>query len=280
MRAESGCHAAASTRDNWYETSFREDYLLVYRHRDEAAAERELGALLDFLSLPPGSRVLDACCGTGRHSVVLARRGYCVVGVDLSEVLLTRARAKTSGLPVRFVRQDVRKLDVGGDYDAVFNLFTSFGYFSDADNQRALCRMARALRPGGIFVLDYLNPAYVRDTLVPHSVRTVDGARIEETRTIVDAPVPRVEKAIVVTDARGTRTYRESVRLYTPEEMARLFQNAGLRIRHWFGDYTLAPYEEAASPRMIVVAERMGSGVPVGGGGAGRDEGERGGNGS
>lgn len=277
MKAERGCRAAARTLDKWYERSFREDYLLVYRHRDEAAAERELGALLDFLNLPSGSRVLDACCGTGRHSVVLARRGYQVVGVDLSEVLLARARANAAGLPVRFVRQDVRMLDVGGDFDAVFNLFTSFGYFSDADNKRALCRMARALRPGGVFVLDYLNPTYVRRTLVPRSVRTVEGARIEETRTIVDAPVPRVEKTIVVADARGTRTYRESVRLYGPEEVARLLENAGLRIRHWFGDYTLTAYDEARSPRMIVVAERMGSGAPAGGGTVERNEGDRGG---
>lgn len=156
----------------WYEKSFGEDYLVVYKHRDFGGARKEVERMISWLGLPPGSKVLDLCCGMGRHSLALAEAGYEVTGVDLSEVLLREARSQKGAEQVTWLRSDMRDLPLTGGFDAVVNLFTSFGYFEEDEEQvKVLREIYRMLKPGGKFVIDYLNPAYVIRHLVPHSTR-------------------------------------------------------------------------------------------------------------
>jgi len=246
--------------EEWFERSFREDYVLVYQHRDDASADAEIANLLNRLPIARSGRVLDLCCGSGRHSRALARRGYEVVGVDLSPILLELAEEQNTFPNLRFFRYDMREIPFSDEFDIVVNLFTSFGYFSvDEENARVIHKMAQALKRGGEAVIDYLNPAYVKDNLVPRSSKEVSGLLIEEERWLEGG---FVKKRIVVNDAEQAepRTYLEQVRLFSPEEMKRMLEEAGFGQIRMFGDYSFGPYEEQVSPRMIFYAKKEGVG--------------------
>lgn len=236
----------------WYEKSFGEDYLTVYKHRDFRGARKEVERMISWLGLPPGAKVLDLCCGMGRHSLVLAEAGYKVTGLDLSEVLLHEARAQSGAEQVTWLRSDMRELPLEGDYDAVVNLFTSFGYFEeDMEQVKVLCEIHRMLKPGGKFVIDYLNPDYVIHNLVPHSTREDGELVIDESRRIEDG---YVKKDIIITPKQGTasRRYHESVKLYSLEQFSKMIERVGLQIEVVFGSYEEDNYDAQHSSRMIV----------------------------
>lgn len=240
----------------WYERSFGRDYLLVYRHRDFQGATQEVHGMMEWLRLPASASILDLCCGMGRHALALAEAGYRVTGVDLSEVLLEEAMAHDTRGQVKFLRGDMRELPVDGPFDAVVNLFTSFGYFTDnEDNARVFQEIHRVLKPQGRFIVDFLNPSYVRQHLVPHSERIDGGTRIEERRRIENG---FVKKAITLTDASGgeQREYEERVRLYELADFRNMMDEAGLVIDQVHGSYDGAAYDEEQSKRMIMVGHR------------------------
>ncbi|WP_313996183.1 methyltransferase domain-containing protein [uncultured Paenibacillus sp.] len=182
----------------WFERSFGSDYMIVYKHRDWENAAREVRNMIGFLNLPAGAKVLDVGCGMGRHALALSALGFRVSGVDLSEELLREAARKDTERRVRWLRGDMRHLPfANGSFDATVNFFTSFGYFgSEEENASVLGELRRVLKPGGRFLIDFLNPAYVRRTLVPFSERT-DG---ETGWTITESR--RIENEAVVKDIR------------------------------------------------------------------------------
>ncbi|KJD43360.1 class I SAM-dependent methyltransferase [Paenibacillus terrae] len=258
----------------WYEQSFGEDYLLVYKHRDFQGAYQEVQKMISWLKLPQGSSVLDLCCGMGRHSLALADAGYKVTGVDLSGVLLREAHASDPEGRVSWHQGDMREVPLEESFDAVVNLFTSFGYFEeDAEQLRVLKEIYRLLKPGGRFIIDYLNPAYVVAHLVPHSSRADEGSQIEEHRVIEDGFVKKqiaIRSIASVSASHGgaagqdttvageepARVYHERVKLYPYEKFRALLEEAGLSVEQVHGSYNEDEYIENASPRMIFVGVR------------------------
>jgi len=252
--------------DDWYADWFGTDYIKLYPHRDAAEAEYQVDFLQGLFQAPGDSLVLDLCCGAGRHLAVMAGRGLRVVGVDLSPALLGQARGLGRG-SFRLARCDMRQLPFGPVFDLVTNFFTSFGYFpSDEENRRILLAIAAVLRPGGQFLIDYLNPQQVRASLVPESRDTLpDGSRVVQQRR-VDDETGRVEKEILITDPDGgRRSFRESVRLYDRDEMAAMIDDAGLALDAVHGDFSADAGYGAASPRMVLSGHR-----PAGPEGVGR----------
>jgi SAM-dependent methyltransferase len=240
----------------WYERSFREDYLLVYKHRDQAGAANEVRTMSEWLQLPAGAKVLDLCCGSGRHSIVLDKLGLDVTGVDLSETLLAEARTNSEGCSIRWQHGDMRNVPLEGEtFDAVLNMFTSFGYFdNDAENERVLGEIARLLREGGQFIIDFLNPSFIEANLVPHSVREDGAATIDETRAIQDG---YVVKTIRIQDKESDeRVYEERVKLYRLASFRSMLERAGLTLERVFGGYDGTDYEEAGSPRLIMMGTK------------------------
>ncbi|TKH46674.1 class I SAM-dependent methyltransferase [Paenibacillus terrae] len=243
----------------WYEQSFGEDYLLVYKHRDFQGAYQEVQKMISWLKLPQGSSVLDLCCGMGRHSLALADAGYKVTGVDLSGVLLREAHASDPEGRVSWHQGDMREVPLEESFDAVMNLFTSFGYFEeDTEQLKVLKEIYRLLKPGGRFIIDYLNPAYVAAHLVPHSSREDEGNQIEEHRVIEDGFVKKqiAIRSIGLADEEPARVYHERVKLYPYEKFRALLEEAGLSVEQVHGSYNEDKYIENASPRMIFVGVR------------------------
>ncbi len=242
----------------WYKKSFGEDYLKIYAHRDEVSAQKEIGQVNEWLHEVTGGTVLDLCCGKGRHSLALAEFGFHVTGLDLSEVLLAEAKNRDEKGIVRWVRSDARRLPFDdGTFDAVVNLFTSFGYFDhDSENALVLLEMARVLRPGGLFVIDFLNAEHIRKTLVPLSVRENEELVIEEIRTLNEG---FVHKLIRVTEkaTKEVREYREQVRLYEHAEMKRMVVDAGLKLERVFGNFDGDEYVRDSSTRLILTGRRI-----------------------
>lgn len=241
----------------WYEESFGEDYLIVYKHRDFGGARREVDKMMKWLALPQGAIILDLCCGMGRHSLALSEAGYSVTGVDLSEVLLQEARSQTGAGAVTWIRSDMRQLPLDGGFDAVVNLFTSFGYFEEDEEQvKVLREIHRMLKPGGKFIIDFLNPDDVIRRLIPHSTREDGGTLIDESRRIEDG---YVKKDIILTSKSGgkPRQYHERVKLYSLETFSTMISAAGLQIEAVHGNYDEGDYDAQHSTRMIFRGGRV-----------------------
>ena len=156
----------------WYKTFYDEHYLKEYASGfTPERAQREVGFVNRTLNLPEGARILDLCCGHGRHTVELAAAGYSMVGQDLSATFLDLAKdaAAARDLQIQFVRADMREIPFEAEFDAVINMFTAFGYFDDAENQKVLDAVARALKPGGKLLIDLLNTLRIIRDFLPQS---------------------------------------------------------------------------------------------------------------
>ncbi len=241
---------------DWFAHAFDALYPVVYAHRTVASATRESAFAIEQLRLCRSCSVLDLCCGNGRHMVHLLKHTPRVVGLDYSTHLLDLARTQLgdSGL---LLRGDMRAIPFEGAFDALANFFTSFGYFVNEEENLAVAQgIARALKPGGRFFVDYLNPAYVTTHLDPESLRVTGGFEIRERRWI-DAVARRVNKVTEVRrEGAVVSQSSESVRLYDDGELQELLDHAGLKVEALFGDYDGSPVRDAA-PRQIVVGSRL-----------------------
>jgi SAM-dependent methyltransferase len=238
--------------DDWFEDWFGEEYLALYEHRDH----HEAGEVVKLIAERMGevdAPVLDLACGAGRHQRTLCERGWWTVGLDLSPSLLRAARAEDRTAPL--VRADMRELPFAdGSFVLVVNLFTSFGYFrEDAQHLRVLADVARVVRPGGWFVLDYLHAEQVRRTLVSCDERTIGTVTVEQEREI-SSDGRFVRKTITIGDLG--RTFVERVRLFEPKELAALCTQAGFCVEAVVGDYDGSPLRPE-SPRTILFARRQ-----------------------
>lgn len=239
----------------WYETHFQEEYLTIYKRRDHQA-QQELETLLSYLPDLKRKKVLDLCCGHGRHSRYFAALGARVTGVDLSAALLKEAIGQSLNESIQYMRCDMREFPIQNEMDVVFNLFTSFGYFdTNKENEAVLKKVYQALKPGGYFLFDYLNPGFVKKHLVPLSEETVDNKEITQYRRIEKG---RINKSIVVRDIQSSsrKQFKETVKLYSVQELKRMLERNGLTIKHLFGDYNAAPFHYEDTPRMIFICRK------------------------
>lgn len=249
--------SSTADRDAWWREWFNQIYLDVYAHRDDRSAEIEAEAALSILPLHTDHRLLDLCCGNGRHCRALRRKGFQhVTGLDYSLPLLEYAMAETPR--AGYVRGDMRLLPFpDGGLDAVLSFFTSFGYFpTDLENLTVLNELGRVLKPGGCFLLDYLNPSHVRRHLVAESIKTHGEFIIHERRSI-SSNGERIEKEIAIENwGDHEHRYRESVRMYEREQMGDMLQSANLQVDGILGSFGGEAFG-LESPRMILYGRRI-----------------------
>lgn len=241
----------------WFETIFDERYPELFGPL-EGDAEQEVEDILGFLSLRPGAAVEDLGCGRGRHAIPMARKGYAVTGVDLSEKMLrmARDRARKEGVEVEWVCEDMRTFCRSRAFDLCLSLFTSFGYFSDAENQKVLNNVGRSLKKGGIVLLDLRNAGKGLTRLEDwDETREVPAGRLRMSMRF-NRLTRRAHAEHVLTRGDGIRISSTfDVRIYSKEELAKMFRDAGLGRGEFFGSFSGAPFADD-SPRMVVVSRK------------------------
>lgn len=238
---------------DWFNTS---EYLNVYKHRNEGEAEQHIKLILDNVEIFAGYRILDMACGSGRHAILLAKKGFIVTAVDLSENLLEIAKktAEDENLKIDFIHSDIREFETNIAFDLVVNLFTSFGYFeNDEENFSVLKKAYNLTLPGGYFVLDFFNSDYLANNLIKFSEEKIDDAIIHQHREIKDK---RVNKKIVITKDGELKSFQESVRMFTKDELENALTNIGFDIYKTFGDFLGNKFEQFTSPRLIFICKK------------------------
>jgi SAM-dependent methyltransferase len=225
------------------------------RQFSDALTRRQVAFAVKALGLSRGARVLDVPCGFGRHARLLARRGMRVVGVDLSSAMLAEARRGGPQARLSFVRADMRRLGYRGEFDAVMNLYTSFGYFSPRENLAVLRRMARALKPGGRILIDHRDRRY--DARLPGRwwERASDGTLVLQAMRL-SGRTGRWSGEWTFVGPGGRRSVRP-VRhyVYTLPQWRHMFRAAGLRLTRAWSGYG-RPHRPGRGPRLIVAGVR------------------------
>jgi SAM-dependent methyltransferase len=247
----------------WYESFFGPDYLEVYDYQftqERAAAETDFA--IRALALQPGEQVLDLCCGQGRHAVLLAKHGCAVTALDLSAafLVLAEAAAQEAGVTLETVRADMREIPFAGRFDAVVNMFSSFGYLeSEAEDAKVLDAIVRALKPGGSVLLDLLNRDWViANYETEDSHAAPDGTLyLEHRRFDLETSRNHVSFTVVTPDGHRREVGGHHIRLYTLREMRGALDAAGLAYEGVYGGFAGETYG-IDTRRMIIVARKPG----------------------
>lgn len=254
-------------RKEWFASWFDSPYYhTLYQKYNEQDAKIFLNNLIRYLTpLVVSSfehnekadisqlKILDLACGKGRHSIYLAKRGFDVTGLDLSRKSIKYAQQYESDT-LSFFEHDMRKPFRINYFDIILNAFTSFGYFDkDEDNILALKNVHHGLKDNGLFILDYFNSSWVKDTLNTDYHQVASGIDFHIQKYIENGHVYKN----IEFEAKGKQYhFQEKVRLFTLNEFESLFQKANLTIFEKFGDYPLNPFDETQSKRLILLAKK------------------------
>lgn len=236
--------------ENWFASWFDTPYYhILYKDRDEAEAQHFMDNLTHYLNLPEDAKILDLACGKGRHSMYLNTLGFDVTGADLSENSIAEASAATND-KLHFKVHDMR-LPFEEKFDAVFNLFTSFGYFeNDEDNLTTLKAIHDSLSEYGFAVIDFMNTNYVINNLVPEEVKTVEGIDFHIKRYVKDN---HIYKEIDFEDKGQKFHFTEKVKALTLSDFEQMMEEAGIYLLDVFGDYKLRKFYKNDSERLIMI---------------------------
>ncbi len=219
---------------------------------------KEVDHILALLNLPKGASILDMPCGPGRHALELARRGFHVTGVDRTAAYLDRARrqAEAEGLHVEWVEADMRAFRRPNAFDAILNLFTSFGYFEDpAEDRRVAENFFASLKPGGQLLMEMMGKEVLARIFQERDWREDEsGALLLEERKITRNWGRLENRWILIRDGQR-REFRLSLRLYSAVELTALLAGVGFIELEAYGSLAGEPYDQTAR-RLTVLARK------------------------
>jgi SAM-dependent methyltransferase len=255
-----GAGVLLKKKPEWWESYFDATYLLEYQPIFTEERDRhEVARLMEILALPAGSRVLDCPCGQGRHAHPLAEAGYVVEGLDYSTHLIAKAKARGTGPSLKYVRGDMRKLPARwtNRFDAVVNLFTSFGFFTNpSDDARVIHEFARVLKPGAALVWH----GGSRDGVMARFLSrdwwtTEDGTMIGHERSF-DSLSGVITIDTMWKGPSGNGSRRHQIRLYTATRLAELCLDAGLIVEEAYDGFRDRPLTRRSSEMLLVARKR------------------------
>lgn len=236
---------------DWFDTPY---YHILYKDRNDKEAEIFISNLISLLHLRKKSRILDLACGKGRHSVTLNKLGYNVLGVDLSENSITHAKESENDT-LEFAIHDMRKHIEDEKFEAIFNIFTSFGYFDTIyDNENVVRSIHHMLTDKGYLIIDFMNAEKVISNLIEKETKTVDGITFHIERSYDGE---HIFKEIRFNADGKNHHYTERVQALKKADFIKLLSEHGFNIISTFGDFSLNPFDEKTSDRLIIIAEKI-----------------------
>lgn len=242
---------------DWTEEYFDDIYLKYFLlQQDEARTKAQVDFIEKFLK--PKFYVLDAGCGIGRHSIELAKRGYSVLGVDSNSKYIEIARNRKNDLNlmnVNFEALDMRNLNFLEKFDAVINMWSSFGYFDDESNKKILINFFNALKKDGILILDIENRDYILKYFIRETFKEKEGGVfiLERRKFNPINSVVSTHRYIVGPNLR--KDYIRHVRIYSLTEIINLFKEVGFKQIEYFGNYNFEKFH-VDSERIIAVGKK------------------------
>ncbi len=236
----------------WFDSQY---YLILYSHRDEKEAKIFCDLLEKYSQVKCSDEVIDFCCGAGRLTIELAKRGYKTTGIDLSRNLIFQAKEKSKQekLNIDFIIDDVRKVNFPERFNLAVSFFTSFGYFDDEENYEVFKNICRSVKQNGWVIIDYFNPSFLMNNLVENEIQKINGLAFIQKRTLNEN---RIVKEIEIISENQVCKFFESVRIYDKNEFVQMFNENGFVIEYLFGDYYGSKFLEH-SPRMIFFGKKV-----------------------
>lgn len=234
---------------SWFDTSY---YHILYKHRNDKEAQKFINNLVQYLDIGSDQDILDLACGKGRHSVFLNQLGFKVTGVDLSRKNILQARVN-SNARLNFKIHDMRT-PMESQFDLILNLFTSFGYFENQEEDvKVLTSIRDGLNSQGVAVIDFMNIHNVLERLVLEEKIYLDGIDFDIHR-FYDGNF--IRKSIKVTDTKKDYDFEECVRAYSLEDFKTLLSANGLELLEYFGSYGLEAFDKKLSSRLILIFKK------------------------
>lgn len=243
----------------WWEELFNDDFIRTMAKVTDVQIGKEVNFIEESLGCEAGAMILDLACGTGRHAVELAARGYQVVGFDLSLAMLARAsdEAQDRKQKINFVQGDMREMTFEETFDGVYSWNTSFGYFDEEKNGAVIARVHKALKKGGQFLLDVVNRDYIVRQAPSLAWFEGDGCICMDEMTI-DFITSRmkVKRTLMMDDGR-TKEIEYSIRTYALHELGKMLHDNGFRVAEVSGRTgTPGVFFGCESPRTLILAEK------------------------
>ncbi len=233
---------------SWFDSPY---YHILYQHRNDQEAQLFMNNLTSFLALKKGAEIIDIPCGKGRHSLYLSTLGYNVTGLDLSLNSILSAQ-KFEHENLTFEVHDMR-LPFTKKYDAVFNLFTSFGYFdTENDDLKVLNNFKNGLKSNGFAVIDFMNIEKAVANLVADEIKIIDGIRFFIHKKIENG---FIVKSIEIDDNGAKYHFFEKVKCIDFETINNYINTVGFQLKHTFGNYNLETFDINNSDRLILVVQ-------------------------
>jgi len=246
-------------RGDWFasEAFWERFYPLMFHDAQFTLAVETVPKIVALTGVTGGS-LLDLACGPGRYAVPFAQAGFHVTGVDRSRFLLDkgRDRAGQAEATVEWVEADMRDFVRPGAFDLAINVFTSFGYFDDAaENRRVLENIFASLKPGGVFLFDHIGKEIIAGKFQPTQADTQpDGSVIIQRRTVID-DWSRIDVEWIVLEGNRASSYRMRHWLYSAREFRDLLTSVGFSEIAIYGGFDGSPYGPGCQ-RLIAVAKK------------------------
>lgn len=238
----------------WFQHWFNSPYYhILYSKRNDEEAEFLIDNISAYLTPKADSRILDIACGRGRHSIYLNKKGYDVTGIDLSEQSIKYAQ-QFEQKNLHFLVHDMRKLFYINYFDIALNLFTSFGYFeTEKEHVNALKGFRKCLKADGTLVLDYFNTEKIIKNLTHQETKTIDGIEFHLNKFVAEG---KIIKHINFEHKLKAYAFEERVQAFLLADFERMLTKSGFVITEKFGSYSLAPFDETNSDRLILVCKK------------------------
>ena len=239
---------------NWFENWFNSKYYhILYKNRDHKEAVFFLDNIIKNININNG-RILDVACGKGRHAKYLNHLGFNVTGIDLSKNSIEFAN-KDSNENLKYFVHDMRSVFKKNHFDLVTNLFTSFGYFENQeDEQTTINAMSNNLKEGGLLLIDFMNVKKVISSLVKSESKEIYGIKFLIERKYDEN---HIIKKIIIKDQDSYLNFQEKVRALTLYDFDVMLKKANMKIVNLFGDYSLNEFNAIDSDRLIIISRKL-----------------------